>query len=165
MITRTGAPNARPRTPSPRVHVPLRRLALCLDCEECFEIGSETCPACGSTTWSSLPGFLEEASSPRRGRLFDGMPSGSKTKGGDRRTARQLVVVADNRGSLCEYLRRAFAGNETVRVVVNRRITQRRQLYGPYDRDRRRNDRRSPVKLEGLLGTIGWAVVRLDAER
>jgi rRNA maturation endonuclease Nob1 len=42
------------------VHMPLRHLALCLDCEECFEIGSNTCPACGSATWTSLSRFLGE---------------------------------------------------------------------------------------------------------
>jgi hypothetical protein len=41
-----------------RVHFPLRRLALCLDCDECFEIGSPTCPACGSETAVSLARFL-----------------------------------------------------------------------------------------------------------
>ena len=33
------------------VHLPLRQLALCLDCDECFAIGCPTCPACGSATW------------------------------------------------------------------------------------------------------------------
>jgi hypothetical protein len=40
------------------VHTPLARTALCLDCEACFEIGSETCPACGSRTWASVGRFL-----------------------------------------------------------------------------------------------------------
>ena len=52
----------RPRNPvlnaAPRVHFPLARLALCLDCDACFEIGFEQCPACGSRTWSSLSRFI-----------------------------------------------------------------------------------------------------------
>ena len=52
----------RPRNPilnaAPRVHFPLARLALCLDCDACFEIGLEQCPACGSRTWSSLSRFI-----------------------------------------------------------------------------------------------------------
>src|SRR5688572_6925315 len=44
----------RRRRVTARVHLPLRRLALCLDCEECFEIGDEACPACGSETWTPL---------------------------------------------------------------------------------------------------------------
>jgi hypothetical protein len=45
----------------PQLHVPLRRLALCLDCEVCFELGPATCPACGSTTWTAIARFLEHA--------------------------------------------------------------------------------------------------------
>ena len=41
------------------LHFPLRRVALCLDCEECFELGVSTCPACGSETWVALARFLE----------------------------------------------------------------------------------------------------------
>jgi hypothetical protein len=41
------------------IHLPLRRVALCLDCDECFEIGAERCPACGSGTWTALARFLE----------------------------------------------------------------------------------------------------------
>jgi hypothetical protein len=42
-----------------RVHLPLRRVALCLDCDECFEIAFGMCPACGSGTWTALGRFLE----------------------------------------------------------------------------------------------------------
>jgi RNA polymerase subunit RPABC4/transcription elongation factor Spt4 len=45
----------------PYLHMPLRRLALCLDCEECFELGAEACPACGSGTWTTLALFLESS--------------------------------------------------------------------------------------------------------
>jgi hypothetical protein len=41
-----------------RVHLPLRSVALCLDCEVCFELGPEECPACGSETWTPLARFL-----------------------------------------------------------------------------------------------------------
>jgi len=40
-------------------HLALRRIALCLDCDACFEIGADACPACGSDTWVSLARFLE----------------------------------------------------------------------------------------------------------
>ena len=46
------------RTVSPSVHVPLTRLALCLDCEECFEVGLDACPACSSATWVTLARFV-----------------------------------------------------------------------------------------------------------
>lgn len=43
----------------PQLHVPLKRLALCLDCEKCYEIGASACPACGSQTFVALAKFLE----------------------------------------------------------------------------------------------------------
>lgn len=45
----------------PQLHLPLKRLALCLDCEKCFELGAEACPGCGSRTWITLARFLEGA--------------------------------------------------------------------------------------------------------
>jgi len=39
-------------------HLPLQKLALCLDCEACFELGYATCPACSSRTWSPLARFF-----------------------------------------------------------------------------------------------------------
>jgi hypothetical protein len=41
-------------------HLSLRRLALCLDCETCFEIGTSSCPACGADTWVLLSKFLNQ---------------------------------------------------------------------------------------------------------
>jgi hypothetical protein len=43
----------------PQLHLPLKRLALCLDCEGCFELGATACPGCGSRTWITLARFLE----------------------------------------------------------------------------------------------------------
>jgi hypothetical protein len=42
-----------------RVHLPLRLAALCLDCEECFELAADACPGCGSATWVPLARFLD----------------------------------------------------------------------------------------------------------
>jgi hypothetical protein len=41
------------------MHFLLRRAALCLDCESCFELGRDHCPACGGDTWVPLARFLE----------------------------------------------------------------------------------------------------------
>jgi hypothetical protein len=41
------------------LHHPLRRVAICLDCEACFELGADRCPACGSETWAPLARFLD----------------------------------------------------------------------------------------------------------
>ena len=40
-------------------HLPLWRTVLCLDCDECFEIGTDRCPVCGSGAWASVARFLE----------------------------------------------------------------------------------------------------------
>lgn len=45
-------------TSRPSIHLPLTRLALCLDCEECFELGPDACPACSSVTWMPLARFV-----------------------------------------------------------------------------------------------------------
>src|SRR5256886_4131096 len=40
------------------VHLPLRRIALCLDCETWYQIGTGPCPTCGSGTWAPVARFL-----------------------------------------------------------------------------------------------------------
>lgn len=42
----------------PALHMPLRQLAICMDCDECFDFMIGACPACGSTVWASLARFL-----------------------------------------------------------------------------------------------------------
>lgn len=121
----------------PRLHFPLRRLALCLDCEQCFEIGGDTCRACGSETWCTLARFLELRNEGAR--------------------ATQLVVVSRLRPKLYQRLRREFAGNRTVQVVLDRRLGERRQRKGSATPERRRIlDRRAADEVR----THGWTVVR-----
>ena len=143
-----------------KVHLPLRQLALCLDCDECFEIGSPTCPACGSATSTSLSRFLApSARHPGRGDAAAERPDDPPEM------VRQLIIVAGNRAHLCEHLTRGFAGNETVRVLLNRRVVARRERSGPYEAERRQADRRLPSKIDALLRAIGWAIVPLDGPK
>src|SRR2546426_2326704 len=135
---------SRRRKPAPRVHLPLRSLALCLDCDECFEVGPETCPACGSATWTTIARFLEKASSSRRPRHPVGGPSAAKRDDGAPEAVQQLIVVARNRRDLYEHLKRAFAGNETIRVLLNRRIADRRGGHRPPEDGPRRGRRPVP---------------------
>ena len=74
---------------------------------------------------------------------------------------RQLVIVAHDREHLYELFNRAFAGNETVRVLLDRRVGERRQHSEPHESERRRGNRRSPKTIDGLLRAIGWTIVRL----
>jgi len=153
---------SRGRTLVPHVHLPLRRLTLCLDCDECFEIGPGTCPACGSATWTSLSRFLEQGTSSRRLRRLDGSSPTTRRHDEEPEMVRQLIIVARNREQLYERLKRAFAGNATVRVLLDRRAVERRERSGPYAGERRQGD---PLMIDGLLRTIGWAVVPQDVPK
>src|SRR5205807_939687 len=70
-----------------------------------------------------------------------------------------------NREQLYERLKRAFAGNATVRVVLDRRVTERRERSGPYAGERRQGDRRSPLMIDEVLRAIGWVVVPQDVPK
>ncbi|HET8578287.1 MAG TPA: hypothetical protein VFO18_14400 [Methylomirabilota bacterium] len=145
------------------IHLPLRKLALCLDCEECFEVGPKTCPGCGSGTWSPLARFLDLEGGPRALRAA---ASGRRTP--PRRAveeiavAKHLLVVARHRRELYEQIKRAFAGHETVQVVLDRRMRQRRERKETPALERRRLDRRAHFAIDDQLRTIGWALVLLD---
>ena len=147
------------RMPVAKAHLPLRQLALCLDCDECFSISSPTCPACGSATWTLLTRFLAQASSARQPARRD---AAAKGQDDPLKTVRQLIIVAGDRAHLYEHLKRGFAGNGTVQVLLNRRVIARRARAGPHETERRRADRRLPSKLDALLRAIGWAIVPLD---
>src|SRR2546422_3872210 len=143
-----------------RVHLPLRQLALCLDCDECLDIASPTCPACGSATWTSLSRFLAQASSARQ--PWRRGVAAAKRHDDPPETVRQLIIVAGDGAHLYEHLKRGFAGNGTVRVLLNRRVIARRARSGPYEAERRQADRRLPSKVDALLRAIGWSIVPLD---
>ena len=134
-------------------HLPLRRLALCLDCEACFEIGSSSCLACGGDTWVLLSKFLDQGPLKVLPQ-FHPFPKSwtAETKGRSEaanQPAKQIFVVARDREKLFEYAKRAFSGNTSVEVVL----------------DRRRGDRRLMNEIDNHLRALGWAVVRLDVFR
>ena len=60
-----------------------------------------------------------------------------------------------------EYIKQAFAGEETVRVILDRRVGTRRARPVPGGVvERRRRDRRSRAHLDRELHTLGWALIR-----
>jgi transglycosylase-like protein with SLT domain len=95
-----------------------------------------TCPACGGET------------SSERAR-HDDQPE---------RVSR-LIIVADHRTRLYARFQRAFADHESVRVLLDRRVAERRRRSGSSATDRRQSDRRSPLAIDGLLHSMGWAIV------
>ena len=150
------------------LHLPLRRLALCLDCEACFEIGASSCPACGGDTWVLLSKFLDQGPLkvlPQFHPFPKSWTEGPKHRGADE-SVKQIVVVERDRQKLYEYVKRAFSGNASVDVVLDRRRSDRR---GSGDRsrapERRRGDRRLMNEIDNHLRALGWAVVRLDVFR
>jgi hypothetical protein len=145
-----------------KAHLPLRHLALCLDCDECFEISSSRCPACGSATSTLLSRFLAHASSAHQPRHSD---AADKRHDHPSEMVRQLIIVAGDRAHLYEHLKRGFAGNGTVRVLLNRRVIARRTRSAPYEAERRQADRRLPSKVDALLLAVGWAIVPLDVPK
>lgn len=146
------------RTRGAMGHLPLRRVMLCVDCEECFEIGATNCPACGSNIWVPLARFLEAANRLRKS------ADAAKLSPNRRPSGRQLLIVARNRVKLYQYMRRAFQGNETVRVLLDQRSEDRRRATGSVDAERRRGDRRRATHVDDLLRVLGWAIVLQDPE-
>lgn len=142
--------------PAPPFHFPLKKLALCLDCDACFEFGPGTCPACGSETLAPLARFLQPV-----GRLSRVLRGRSGAADVTDKMRRQLFIVARDREKLYEYVKRAFADNPTVQVVVDRRKGDRRASGMSRIPNRRRGDRRS-TDTSGQLRALGWAIVLLD---
>src|SRR3989442_11447502 len=60
------------------------------------------------------------------------------------RMSRLLFVVSRAEPKRYEYLRTAFAGEEAMEIVFDRRVGQRLRSPMPYEGDRRRGDRRAP---------------------
>jgi hypothetical protein len=119
----------------PQTHWPLKRLALCLDCDECFEI-SDACPACGSETWTSLARFLDWGRPEGLNQLIAGLET----------RAQHVVVVSRERVDLYEKLRKSLAGTSEFEVVLDRRSGERRSPGVRQLRERRaQGDRRAPA--------------------
>jgi hypothetical protein len=135
---------------APRMHLPLRRLALCLDCDECFEIGEGTCPACGSETWTPLARFMEIAPARSLARLLEG---------------NHLIVVSRERLKLYESLKRTLTGNRTVQVILDRRFGERRRTPTGATPDRRKRDRRAGASTEDLMRAEHWSLIVVDLAR
>lgn len=140
------------------LHLPLRRSALCLDCDEVFEMGDGSCPACGSATWSTLARFLDMAPGKSRARALLAPP----TKAERARLSRHLLIVARDRMKLYEHFRRVLAKNSAIQVVLDRRAGERRGKRAPVAMERRRGDRRSRPTIDEQLREIGWSLVLLD---
>jgi hypothetical protein len=145
---------ARAQLTVPRLHIPLARLALCMDCEECFEIGPDQCPACGSQTWSALSRFIGETSDRavvravqalvREARGLSSLPGG----------AHHLLIVSRDQPKLFQTLQRELGDNTAVTVVQDRRGQGPGNPRIPNQRWR---------NVDHQLRALGWAIVRAES--
>ena len=154
-------------TPTP--HLPLRRLAMCLDCETCFEIGTSACPACGGTAWVLLVRFLNQEPLKTLSQ-FHPLPKNwtkGSTHGGDasRAAVKQLLIVAKDQQRLYDHVKRAFVDNPTVEVILDRRSAEPRAANRANADERRRAYDQQRAQTDYHLKALGWAIVRLDVFR
>jgi hypothetical protein len=137
-----------------RVYFPLTRLALCADCEVCFEIGTEACPACGGRSWSPLSRLIGQASDTSVVRAVRAVVAETRGNGASRGDAHHLVIVSREQPKLFEMLRRELQGTETVTVIQDRRGNRPQQALSRMNLRWRNVDRQ--------IAALGWAIVRSD---
>lgn len=72
---------------------------------------------------------------------------------------RYLLIVVRDRPDLWDMLRRRFAGDPEVRVILDRRQRERRQRVQVQELDRRRADRRRRLSTDKQIRDTGFAIV------
>jgi len=70
-----------------------------------------------------------------------------------------LIVVANTDTILCACVKKAFAGAESVRVLLDRRRGDRRQGARTVGAERRYGERRDRLLIGEHLRSQGWALV------
>lgn len=74
-----------------------------------------------------------------------------------------LFIVSRLEPQLFEYLSREFASEDDVRVILDRRVGERRRSAGTHDVERRQGDRRTLAHVPRQINSLGYAFVRVDA--
>ncbi len=77
-----------------------------------------------------------------------------------------LFVVSREAVKRYQDLKRAFSDQESVEVILDRRVGERRRPSAPPSEpnsNRRRTDRRSRPDVDSDLGSLGYSVVRIVA--
>jgi hypothetical protein len=78
---------------------------------------------------------------------------------------RLVFIVAPGQQELYASLNRTFAGDDTVRVVLDRRRGERRRTPAATAAERRQRDRRKDARIDRQLRERGYAVVGVTAVR
>jgi hypothetical protein len=145
---------SRTQLTTPRLYIPLARLALCVDCEVCFEIGPDQCPACGSDTWSPLSRFIGNASEKAVVRAVHALVEETRGIVSGSEGARHLLIVSRTQPKLFQMLQRELSENPSVTVIQDRRGT------APPTIARIPNQRWRNV--DHQIRALGWAIVRAE---
>jgi hypothetical protein len=75
---------------------------------------------------------------------------------------RTVYVVARDHPELYAYLCERFASDAAVEVILDRRVSQRRQFDIPHTPERRRRDRRTHPEADLELETRSHAIITLS---
>ncbi|MBI1894049.1 MAG: hypothetical protein HYS14_08065 [Candidatus Rokubacteria bacterium] len=78
----------------------------------------------------------------------------------ERGNVRLLFIVARDRLGLYDYLSNHFSQEKEVRVILDRRRTERRESFQPYEPDRRGKDRRREPTTDNYLRSLGYMIAR-----
>jgi hypothetical protein len=137
----------------PRLHIPLARLALCADCEVCFEIGPDQCPACGSKTWSPLSRFIGDASEKAVVRAVHALVAEARGFADGSGGPHHLLIVSRDQPKLFHTLKNELRENRSITVIQDRR--GRGPATGRIPNQRWRH-------VDHQLKALGWAIVRAE---
>ena len=85
---------------------------------------------------------------------------GGSPKGRPAVMVRTLIVVARDQPHLWQSLREHCAGTDDVKVLLDRRMWERRRRVWSYGRDRRELDRRRPISIENDVHYRQYIIVR-----
>src|SRR5881409_201493 len=73
-----------------------------------------------------------------------------------------LFVVSRHAPKQYEYLKRVFANDKRVIVILDRRVGERRKTSSAPAGERRRADRRSSPAVDDRVRRRGWAMMRVE---
>jgi len=82
-----------------------------------------------------------------------------------RPTVRGLLIVARDQTDLYESLQYAYGDSETITVLLDRRLAERRRAVQPMMAERRRGERRSPPSIADDLRFQQYVLVRAHYRR
>lgn len=94
------------------------------------------------------------AATRREGPIPRGYPEAEAVQ-----TVPLLVIVANTDATLCRCVRAAFAGSESVSVILDRRHGDRRHEPRGVGAERRSGERRDHLLIGEHLRSDGWALV------